>query len=91
MRKKTKARRFDLFAAHVGNMKIAPRRSNGFTRHKAFGEAISVTDLAKAVKAEKREQPQKKPSILKKLDEYKKQAAQQPKDKQKEHKKDLEV
>ena len=32
-----------------------------------------------------------KPSILKKLDEYKKQAAQQPKDKQKEHKKDLEV
>ena len=35
--------------------------------------------------------PQKKPSILKKLDEYKKQAAQQPKDKQKEHKKDLEV
>ena len=55
------------------------------------GKAISVTDLAKAVKAEKREQPQKKPSILKKLDEYKKQAAQQPKDKQKEHKKDLEV
>ena len=55
------------------------------------GEAISVTDLAKAVKAEKREQPQKKPSILKKLDEYKKQAAQQPKDKQKEQKKDLEV
>jgi len=28
---------------------------------------------------------------LKKLDEYKKQAAQQPKDKQKEQKKDLEV
>ena len=55
------------------------------------GEAISVTDLAKAVKAEKQEQPQKKTSILKKLDEYKKQAAQQPKDKQKEHKKDLEV
>ena len=54
-------------------------------------ETISVTDLAKAVKAEKREQPQKKPSILKKLDEYKKQAAQQPKDKQKEQKKDLEV
>ena len=54
-------------------------------------EAISVTDLAKAVKAEKREQPQKKPSILKKLDEYQKQAAQQPKDKQKEHKKDWEV
>ncbi|MDD7534684.1 MAG: hypothetical protein SPK18_10185, partial [Treponema sp.] len=50
---------------------------------------FSVSDLAKAVKAEKREQPQKKPSILKKLDEYKKQAAQQPKDKQKEHKKDL--
>ena len=38
-----------------------------------------------------RRQPQKKPSILKKLDEYKKQAAQQPKDKQKEQKKDLEV
>ena len=34
---KTKARRFDLFAGHIGNMKIAPRRSNRFTRHKAFG------------------------------------------------------
>lgn len=55
------------------------------------GEPISVTDLAKAVKSEKREQLQKKPSILKKLDEYKKQAAQQPKAKQKEQKKDLEV
>ena len=62
-----------------------------FEQRAKAGEAISVTDLAKAVKAEKREQPQKKPSILKKLDEYKKQAAQQPKDKQKEHKKDLEV
>ena len=55
------------------------------------GEAISVTDLAKAVQAEKREQPQKKPSILKKLNEYKKQAAQQPQKQQKEQKKDLEV
>ena len=34
---KTKARRFDLFTAHIGNMKIAPRRSNGFTRQKAVG------------------------------------------------------
>ena len=34
---KTKARRFDLLPAHIGNMKIAPRRSNGFTRQKAFG------------------------------------------------------
>ena len=55
------------------------------------GEAISVTDLAKAVQAEKREQPQKKPSILKKLNEYKKQAAQQPQKQQKEQEKDLEV
>ena len=59
-----------------------------FEQRAKAGETISVTDLAKAVKAEKREQPQKKPSILKKLDEYKKQAAQQPKDKQKEQKKD---
>src|SRR5699024_725413 len=34
---KTKSRRFDLFTAHIGNMKIAPRRSNGFTRQKAVG------------------------------------------------------
>ena len=40
----------------------------------------SVREYHAGVKAEKREQPQKKPSILKKLDEYKKQAAQQPKD-----------
>lgn len=57
------------------------------------GEAISVTDLAKAVQAEKGKQPpQKKTSILKKLDGYKKQAAQQPKkQQQKEQNKDLEV
>ena len=36
---KTKARRFDLLPAHIGNMKIAPRRSDRFTRHKAFGVA----------------------------------------------------
>ena len=54
------------------------------------GEAISLTDLAKAVKAEKREQPPKKRSILKQLDEYKKQAKAQPQ-KQREQKKDLEV
>ena len=59
------------------------RTAADFEQRAKAGEAISVTDLAKAVKAEKREQPQKKPSILKKLDEYKKQAAQQPKDKQK--------
>ena len=34
---KTKSRRFDLFTAHIGNMKIAPRRSDGFTRQKAVG------------------------------------------------------
>ena len=56
------------------------------------GEPISVTDLAKAVKNEKRETPPKKRSILKQLDEYKKQAAQQPKkQQQKSLKKDLEV
>ena len=74
----------------INNTPQTPTVADFEQRAKA-GEAISVTDLAKAVKAEKREQPQKKPSILKKLDEYKKQAAQQPKDKQKEHKKDLEV
>lgn len=78
------------FDGLINNTPQAPTVADFEQRAKA-GEAISVTDLAKAVKAEKREQPQKKPSILKKLDEYKKQAAQQPKDKQKEHKKDLEV
>ena len=78
------------FDGIINNTPQTPTVADLEQRAKA-GEAISVTDLAKAVKAEKREQPQKKPSILKKLDEYKKQAAQQPKDKQKEHKKDLEV
>ena len=78
------------FDGIINNTPQTPTVADLEQRAKA-GEAISVADLAKAVKAEKREQPQKKPSILKKLDEYKKQAAQQPKDKQKEHKKDLEV
>ena len=78
------------FDGLINNTPQTPTVADFEQRAKA-GEAISVTDLAKAVKAEKREQPQKKPSVLKKLDEYKKQAAQQPKDKQKEHKKDLEV
>ena len=78
------------FDGLINNTPQTPTVADFEQRAKA-GEAISVTDLAKAVKAEKQEQPQKKPSILKKLDEYKKQAAQQPKDKQKEHKKDLEV
>ena len=78
------------FDGIINNTPQTPTVADLEQRAKA-GEAISVTDLAKAVKAEKREQPQKKPSILKKLDEYKKQAAPQPKDKQKEQKKDLEV
>ena len=78
------------FDGIINNTPQTPTIADLEQRAKA-GEAISVTDLAKAVKAEKREQPQKKPSILKKLDEYKKQAAPQPKDKQKEQKKDLEV
>ena len=78
------------FDGLINNTPQTPTVADFEQRAKA-GEAISVTDLAKAVKAEKQEQPQKKPSILKKLDEYKKQAAQQPKNKQKEHKKDLEV
>ena len=78
------------FDGIINNTPQMPTVADLEQRAKA-GEAISVTDLAKAVKAEKREQPQKKPSILKKLDEYKKQAAPQPKDKQKEQKKDLEV
>lgn len=73
------------FDGIINNTPQTPTVADLEQRAKA-GEAISVTDLAKAVKAEKREQPQKKPSILKKLDEYKKQAAQQPKDKQKEQK-----
>ena len=78
------------FDGIINNTPQAPTVADLEQRAKA-GEAISITDLAKAVKSEKREQPQKKPSILKKLDEYKKQAAQQPKDRQKEQKRDLEV
>ena len=79
------------FDGIINNTPQTPTVADLEQRAKA-GEAISVTDLVKAVKAEKREQPQKKPSILKKLDEYKKQAAQQPKkQQQKEKNKDLEV
>ena len=78
------------FDGIINNTPQAPTVADLEQRAKA-GEAISITDLAKAVKAEKREQPQKKPSILKKLDEYKKQAAQQPKKPQREQNKDLEV
>ena len=78
------------FDGIINNTPQTPTVAELEQRAKA-GEAISITDLAKAVKSKKREQPQKKPSILKKLDGYKKQAAQQPKDKQKEQKRDLEV
>ena len=79
------------FDGIINNTPQTPTVADLEQRAKA-GEAISVTDLAKAVKSEKREQPQKKPSILKKLDEYKKQVAQQPKkQQQKEKNKDLEV
>ena len=78
------------FDGIINNTPQTPTVADLEQRAKA-GEAISITDLAKAVKSEKREQPQKKPSILKKLDGYKKQAAQQPRDKQKEQKRDLEV
>lgn len=76
----------------INNTPQTPTVADLEQRAKA-GEAISVTDLAKAVQAEKGKQPtQKKTSILKKLDEYKKQAAQQPeKQQQKEKNKDLEV
>ena len=76
----------------INNTPQTPTVADLEQRAKA-GEAISVTDLAKAVQAEKgTQQPQKKTSILKKLDEYKKQAAQQPrKQQQKEKNKDLEV
>ena len=79
------------FDGIINNTPQAPTVADLEQRAKA-GEAISVTDLAKAVQAEKgKQQPQKKPSILKKLDEYKKQAAQQPKKPQREQNKDLEV
>jgi antirestriction protein ArdC len=79
------------FDGIINNTPQTPTVSDLEQRAKA-GEAISVTDLAKAVKAERSEQPPKKRSILKQLDEYKKQAAQQPqKQRQKDLKKDLEV
>ena len=79
------------FDGLINNTPQTPSVSELEQRAKA-GEAISVTDLAKAVKAEKREQPQKKPSILKKLDEYKKQAKAQPQKQQvKEKQQNMEV
>ena len=57
------------FDGLINNTPQTPTVADFEQRAKA-GEAISVTDLAKAVKAEKREQPQKKPSILKKLVDY---------------------
>ena len=79
------------FDGIINNTPQTPTVAELEQRAKA-GEAISLTDLAKAVKAEKREQPPKKRSILKQLDEYKKQAkAQPPKQQQREQKKDREV
>ena len=79
------------FDGIINNPPKMPTVSDLEQRAKA-GEAISVTDLAKAVKNEKRERPPKKRSILKQLDEYKKQAAQQPqKQQQKDLKQDREV
>lgn len=56
------------------------------------GEAISLMDLATAIQSEKQDKPQKKPSILKKLDDYKKQAkTQQQKQPTQQKHKDREV
>lgn len=79
------------FDGIINNTPQTPTVSDLEAKAKA-GEAISLVDLANAVKNEKREKPQKKPSILKQLDEYKKQAKTQPKkQQQKELKNDLEV
>ena len=79
------------FDGIINNTPQAPTVADLEQRAKA-GEAISVTDLAKAVQTEKKEQPPKKRSVLKQLDEYKKQAAKQPKKQQEKNlKKDLEV
>ena len=79
------------FDGIINNTPQTPTVADLEQRAKA-GEAISVTDLAKAVQAEKGAQPTKKRSVLKQLDEYKKQAAQQPKKQQEKNiKKDLEV
>ena len=78
------------FDGIINNTPQTPTVAELEQRAKA-GEAISLTDLAKAVKADKREQPPKKRSVLKQLDEYKKQAKAQPQKQQREQKKDLEV
>lgn len=79
------------FDGIINNTPQTPTVADLEQRAKA-GEAISVTDLAKAVQAEKGAQPTKKRSVLKQLDEYKRQAAQQPKKQQEKNiKKDLEV
>lgn len=59
------------------------------------GEPVNLSEYARAIQAEKKQAPQrqeKKPSILKQLDDYKKQAAQQQsRQRTKEKNNDLEV
>ena len=79
------------FDGIINNMPQTPTVDELEAKAKA-GEAISLVDLANAIKTEKQEKPQKKPSILKKLDEYKKQAkTQQAKQPMQQKQKDMEV
>jgi len=78
----------------INNTPNAPTAADLEQKMKA-GEPVSLFDYARAIKEEKKQAPQKqekKPSILKQLDDYKKQAAQQQnKQRAKEKNNDLEV
>lgn len=78
----------------INNTPNAPTAADLEQKMKA-GEPVSLSDYARAIQAEKKQPPKKqakKPSILKQLDEYKKQAAQQQsKQRTKEKHNDLEV
>ena len=78
------------FDGIINNTPQTPTVADLEQRAKA-GEAISLVDLANAIKTERQDKPQQKPSILKKLDGYKKQAAKQPKQPTQQKQKDMEV
>ena len=78
----------------INNTPNAPTAADLEQKMKA-GEPVNLSEYARAIQAEKKQAPQrqeKKPSILKQLDDYKKQAAQQQsRQRTKEKNNDLEV
>ena len=68
---------------------------SGYTLQTMAATAIGLVSVSythlNAIKTERQDKPQQKPSILKKLDGYKKQAAKQPKQPTQQKQKDMEV